>query len=58
VWSGNRMTNSIRPISGTSFFKIDDCNYRSINQLCGQSQKLVTFIKVSLVQTRRVKETC
>jgi len=38
-----------RPIPETSLFKIGACNYRSQNQLYGQSRKLVSFIKVSLV---------
>jgi len=38
------------PLNGTSLFKITGCNYRSGNQLREQSRKLVTFIKVSLLQ--------
>src|SRR5262245_51687856 len=51
-----RLANSIPPIRETSRCKITVYNYRSINQLQVQSRKLVSFIKVSLLQDERVIE--
>src|SRR5207244_8316079 len=41
----------------TSLFLLTVCNYRSRNQLCGQSHNLVSLFKVSFLQGWRVSET-
>ena len=49
--------NSIPPIFETCLFVMAVCNFSYINQLCGQSQILVSQIKVSILQSWRVYET-
>jgi hypothetical protein len=50
TYENNYFQRSITPIFETSLFKIGGCNYRSRSELYGQSRKLVSLFKVSLLQ--------
>src|SRR5262249_22127612 len=51
VFSPTSLSHNPPPIFATSLRGIAVCNYRSINQLYGQSQKTVSPIKVSTLQS-------